>query len=101
MSARNLGEEDERKNIPVATSYILHISRPFSTSSSVMVGWERLWSIILARSAIETLMNCALSNVIFAILFLMEAALVVLLFDIFGGSQALGRPEKDVVAQAS
>jgi hypothetical protein len=38
----------------VATEYFLEIWRPAETSSSVMVGWRREWSIILASSGRET-----------------------------------------------
>ena len=38
----------------VATPYFLLIWRPARTSSSVIVGWSREWSIIFARSSRET-----------------------------------------------
>jgi len=37
----------------VATEYFLEMARPAETSSSVMVGWRREWSIIFARSGSE------------------------------------------------
>lgn len=46
-----------------------------------MVGWERLWSIISVTSEIETLMNSGLSSGIFAVAFLMDHLLMVVLLE--------------------
>jgi hypothetical protein len=48
------GENRLRKVAPVATFHFFAMFKPVSTSSSVIVGCSREWSIILARSRRET-----------------------------------------------
>lgn len=38
----------------MATEYFFEMARPAATSSSVIVGWRREWSIIFASSGSET-----------------------------------------------
>lgn len=65
----------------VATLYFAAMERPVEISSSVIVGWRREWSIILARMGRDT--DIVGGNVSEGVMFAVNARLNIGLFRVF------------------